>query len=176
MKAKRDAFKRHQTTTGAPVVSVVMSCYNAAATLELTLRSLQQQTCTNWELILLDDGSTDDTPRIAERFNDPRIHCYCDHSRCGLPYRLNQGITLAQGRFIARMDADDIAFPERLERQVTFLLAHPGVDLVAAASLMFDSDNRPLGILGSAQGHDSICSRPWHGFPMSHPTWMGKAE
>lgn len=162
--------------TSAPLVSIILSFHNAGETLGQSLQSLLLQTYSRWELILIDDGSSDGSVAVASVFTDPRIRLVRDGKRCGLPGRLNQGVGLSRGLYIARMDADDIAFPERLERQVAFLQAHPEVDLVAAASLMLDNDNRPLGVLGATRDHDSICSRPWHGFPMSHPTWMGRAQ
>ena len=113
-------------TTGQALVSVVMSMRNASATVRDTIRSLQWQTLSDWELVLLDDGSTDDSVNIVGSIADRRIRLQSDGGRKGLAARLNQAVGLARGRFIARIDADDICFPARLEKQVAYLEKSPG--------------------------------------------------
>lgn len=158
-----------------PIVTVAMSAYNAAATLELAIRSILWQTFSDWELIVVDDGSTDQTGLILSRFNDARIHVmHGAGGRQGLATRLNQCIELARGKYIARMDADDVAYPERFERQVRHLEAHPDIDLLGHGAILFKQDGRILGVYPSASEHEDICRRPWWGFPLAHPTWMGK--
>jgi glycosyltransferase involved in cell wall biosynthesis len=158
-----------------PLVSVIMSFHNARDTLATSLQSLFWQTYENWELILLDDGSTDSTEIVLAALQDPRITLVRESVCRGLPVRLNQGIALAKGRYIARMDADDIAFPERFATQVAYLQNHPNVDLLSTSALMIDDKNQPIGLLSSKSSHQEICRRPWRSFPMPHPTWMGKA-
>lgn len=159
-----------------PLVSVIMSFHNARDTLVRSIRSLLWQTYPNWELILLDDGSTDGSTKASKLIKDPRIQLYGDSVCRGLPARLNQGVLLAKGQYIARMDADDIAFPERFARQVAYLQNHPDVDLLATSALLVNEEGRPKGLLVAGLSHDEICRRPWLGFPMPHPTWMGRAE
>lgn len=159
-----------------PLVSVVMSFHNGQCTLPGALRSLLWQTYENWELILLNDGSNDGSEQTILAFNDPRIRVFGSSTCLGLPARLNEGVALARGLYIARMDADDIAFPERLARQVEFLQNHPEVDLLATSALMIDEQDNSIGILSVESSHEVICRRPWHGFPMPHPTWMGRAD
>jgi glycosyltransferase involved in cell wall biosynthesis len=159
-----------------PLVSVVMSFHNARDTLARTIHSLLWQTYPNWELILLDDGSSDGSAEILESIEDPRIRLYGDPICRGLPTRLNQGIALAKGEYIARMDADDVAFPERFARQVAYLENNRNVDLLATAALLVNTEGRPVGVLQAGLSHEAICRRPWHGFPMPHPTWMGRAD
>lgn len=166
-----DGASEHQ-----PLVSVVMSFHNSASTLEAAIRSMLLQTHINWELILLDDGSRDGSSAVVHRFNDDRIHLIGDGVCRGLPVRLNEGIRLARGEFIARMDADDVAFPERFEKQVAFLRTHPDTDLLATDTLMVDANCTAIGILAAAHSHEAICARPWIGFSMPHPTWMGRSE
>lgn len=153
-----------------------MSYYNMHDTLAHAIRSLIMQTYPHWELILLDDGSTDNSEQVVNAFEDQRIRLYRDAVRRGLPARLNQGIALAKGAYVARMDADDVAFPERFAKQVRFLESHPEIDLLATAALLINADDEPVGVLPAGLDHDAICRRPWHGFPMSHPTWMGRIE
>jgi len=103
-----------------PLVSVLMSAYNAAATLEATLQSLQAQTLDDFEVVAVDDGSADATRKILETWqkNFPPLRLIAAEHR-GLIPALNQGLGLCRGRFVARMDADDLAHPQRLENQVS---------------------------------------------------------
>lgn len=159
-----------------PLVSVVLSFRNGRNTLPYALNSILWQTHRNWELILINDGSTDGAELLARTFQDSRIRFYSHSTSQGLPACLNQGVSLARGIYIARMDADDIAFPERFARQVDYLQNHPDVHLVATAALLIDNHNQAIGVLAAAQTHEEISCRPWHGFSMPHPTWMGRSE
>jgi glycosyltransferase involved in cell wall biosynthesis len=165
-----------ETIKESPVVSVIMSFHNARDTLARAIRSLLWQTYPHWELILLDDGSNDGSAEVSSAIEDPRIRLFGDTVCRGLPTRLNQGIALAQGQYIARMDADDVAFPERFAKQVAYLQNHPEVDLLATSALLVNERDQALGLLSAELSHVEICRRPWHGFPMPHPTWMGRAE
>ena len=104
-----------------PVITIAMPFYNSAATLELAIRSLLNQSYGDFELLLCDDGSDDQGLAIARSFDDPRVICWSDGRRLRLAARLNECIDRARGRYLARMDADDIAYPDRLERQMAFL-------------------------------------------------------
>jgi glycosyltransferase involved in cell wall biosynthesis len=99
-----------------------------------------------------------------------------DGTNRGLAARLNQGIDLARGNYLARMDQDDIAYPERLEAQLQFLKKHPDIDLVATRALLFRNDGSVIGLSPFRRTHDEICATPWRGFFLPHPTWMGKTE
>ena len=159
-----------------PAVSVVMSFHNAGSTLASSIRSILLQTYVNWELVLLDDGSKDGSKDIVAQFKDARIRLVASPHCEGLARRLNEGVSLARGEYIARMDADDVAFPSRLEKQLAYLEAHPEVDLLATDTLMVDDQGEPIGILAAGRTHEEICARPWVGFPMPHPTWMGRTQ
>ncbi len=159
-----------------PTVSIALSMHNAARTIEQALRSLLSQSYADWELILMDDGSRDDGLARAQRYADGRFRIVLDGQRRGLAARLNQAIELARGRYLARMDADDIAYPERLERQLAFLEAHPEVDLLGAGMMVFAGDGRPAGVYDVRTTHEAICARPLSGFYLAHPTWMGRIE
>ncbi|HEX4329444.1 MAG TPA: glycosyltransferase [Burkholderiales bacterium] len=164
------------TAAAQPQVSIAMPVYNAARTLELTLRSVLAQTYRNWELLLIDDGSRDATLAIANACTDPRVRVISGGPNAGLAARLNQAIGLARGEFIARMDGDDIAYPERLTAQVKFLLDHPECDLVGAAALIFDDGGTVRGRFPLHSTHEQICATPWRGFGLPHPTWMGRRD
>jgi glycosyltransferase involved in cell wall biosynthesis len=153
-----------------------MSVHNSASTLEPALRSLQLQTLPDWELILFDDGSTDDSAQRAAAIEDRRVRVMRDGRRLGLALRLNQAVELARGRYLARMDGDDIAYPERLQRQVAFLDANPGVDLLGAGMVVFEGEGTPVGLYPVRTTHAQICARPYAGFYLAHPSWMGRTE
>jgi glycosyltransferase involved in cell wall biosynthesis len=159
-----------------PRVSIALSMRDAAATIGAALRSLLAQTMADWELILIDDGSSDASVEVARSFADHRIQIQVDGTRLGLAARLNQAIDIAQARYLARMDADDIAYPERLEQQLAYLDAHPQVDLLGAAMMVFEGDGQPVGLFPSRAEHAQICARPFSGFYLAHPTWLGKLE
>src|ERR1700721_1361523 len=107
-----------------PIITIAMPFYNSAATLELSIRSLLNQSCGDFELLLCDDGSEDLGLAIARSLDDPRVIC------------LNECIDRARGKYLARMDADDIAYPDRLAQQLDFLSNHAEVDLCSAGAMV----------------------------------------
>jgi glycosyltransferase involved in cell wall biosynthesis len=159
-----------------PLITIAMPFYNSAATLELAIRSLLNQSYGNFELLLCDDGSNDQGLAIAHSFDDPRLVCWSDGRRLRLAARLNECIDRARGRYLARMDADDIAYPDRLERQLTFLETNAEVDLCSAGALIFGKHGCPLWRFSPAQDHAGITRSPFRGFPLWHPLWMGHIE
>lgn len=161
---------------GKPLVSIGLSVRNGAATLRTALASILQQTYPNWELWLLDDGSTDETINVARQFKDPRIHLIADGKNLGLAARLNQAVGLAQGRYFARMDGDDVCYPERLARQVAFLESRPDIDLLGCGAIVFNGNGQAVGRLPLRLEHAEICARPWAGFYLAHPTWIGRLD
>lgn len=159
-----------------PVVSVAMAMRNAERTVATALESVLEQSFCDWELLLVDDGSSDGSLEVIGRFSDERIRVLADGERRGLGARLNQVVELARGRYVARMDADDIAYPERFERQVAFLEAERDVDLLGTGALVFDDAGEVHGVYPVRRDHASICARPLGGFYLPHPTWMGRRE
>jgi glycosyltransferase involved in cell wall biosynthesis len=160
----------------APRVSVLLPCRNSGRTLEVALRSMLAQTFTDFELLLLDDGSTDESAAIVLHFNDIRIRVFSDGMHRGLTWRLNQGVSCARGQYIARMDADDVSFPRRLEMQVAYLDQHPQIDLVGCRAVVFRDSGNVVGLLPFAPDHATLCARPWRNIPLPHPTWMGRRQ
>jgi glycosyltransferase involved in cell wall biosynthesis len=156
-----------------PVVSIAMPFFNSAATLELAIRSLLQQTYDDFELLLCDDGSDDRSLAIARSLDDPRIICWSDGKRRRLAARLNECIDRARGIYLARMDADDIAYPDRLACQLAFLVSQPAVDLCGASAMVFGKRGRPLWRFNPEKDHAGIVKSPHRGFPLWHPVWMG---
>jgi glycosyltransferase involved in cell wall biosynthesis len=157
-----------------PVVSIGMPVFNNEKTLATAVRSILNQTYRNWELLVMDDGSADRTLEVARSFCDPRILVFTDHSHKGLVPRLNQAIELSRGKYFARMDGDDVAYPERFERQTKYLEEHPGVDLLGCGMLVFRGDGVAMGCRPVQKTHEEICRRPSDGFYIGHPTWMGR--
>jgi glycosyltransferase involved in cell wall biosynthesis len=157
-----------------PVVSVAMSVHNGAATVASAIRSILWQTFPRWELILFNDASLDATASIVDQFRDPRIRVIHARDRKGLPARLNECVDLACGRYIARMDADDISYPERFQRQVEYLESHQDIDLLGHGAVLFKGSGEVVGLYPISEQHEDICRQPWWGFPLAHPTWMGR--
>jgi glycosyltransferase involved in cell wall biosynthesis len=120
-------------------VSVVLPVYNGSETIHKALTSILEQTYTKFELIVINDGSTDNTQEILESFTDIRIRILNQPNR-GLVSSLNRGILESKGKYIARMDADDIALPQRMEKQVDFLEKNPTVAVVGTAAWVLYSD------------------------------------
>jgi glycosyltransferase involved in cell wall biosynthesis len=118
----------------APAISVIMAAYNGSAWLPETLASLRAQTFADFELIVVDDCSTDDTLAILEAWPDPRVRVVAAEANRGPVEARNAAFALARGRYIAALDQDDICLPERFARQIAYLDAHPEVVLVGAAA------------------------------------------
>ena len=131
-------------TKDSPLVTVGIPFYNAEKTLADAIRSVFAQTLTDWELILLDDGSTDGSLDVARSIDDPRVRVVSDGRNLGLSARLNQIAGLANGKYLARMDADDLMHHDRLAAQVEFLERNPMVDVVGTGMYILDVDGRPV--------------------------------
>lgn len=159
-----------------PLVSIGLQFFNNESTLALAIRSILYQSYTNWELILHNDGSRDRSLEIAQSFQDERIRLFTDTVNRGRSTRLNESICLAQGKYYAVMDGDDVSYPDRLMRQVEFMEKHPDVDLVGGQLLVFSSHGRPLGRRYYPLQHEEICRNPARGFPFAHATLLGKLE
>lgn len=124
-----------------PKVSIIMGIYNCESTLDFAIDSILKQTYSNWEMIMCDDGSKDNTYEIAKKY----VSLYGDKfillkNECnkGLNYTLNKCLRIARGEYIARMDGDDICHPSRLEKEIIFLDNHPEYALVSTEMIMFD--------------------------------------
>ncbi|HMP71830.1 MAG TPA: glycosyltransferase [Kiritimatiellia bacterium] len=124
-----------------PSISVVMATHNGERYLSQALDSMAAQTYTNWEWVLVDDGSTDNSPEILTLFRKRfpgRVHVLRNEQNRGLTASLNRGLSVARGQFIARMDDDDLAHPERLARQVEAMIKDPDVLLLGTAANRLD--------------------------------------
>ena len=160
-----------------PLVTIGIPAYNTENFIGWAIKSVLNQTYTNLELIITDDGSTDRTVEIANSFNDPRIIVLSDGENYGISYRLNQQIDLAKGKYFARMDADDIMFPDRIERQVKYMEINPDVDAISGGAIVIDETNQILGGRGRTEIPLQMTSERWgNGMTLIHPTVIGRLE
>jgi len=119
-------------TAAIPKVTVVMPVYNGADYIGEAIESVLKQTFTDFELLIINDGSTDDTTKVVRSYNDPRIILIDHLANHGIATALNTGLLKATTNYIARFDADDICFPERLQEQINFLDSHPDYVLMGS--------------------------------------------
>lgn len=159
-----------------PLLTVAMPVFNGGIHLRPALLSIMKQTFRRWELLLIDDGSTDSSVINVMDIIDHRVRVIRDGKNRGLAARLNEAIDLAQGRYFARMDQDDISHPERFERQIESLSADSRLDLLGTQCVTISERSEMLGLFSAAESHQAICARPWLGFYLPHPTWMGRTE
>lgn len=103
------------------LVSIIMPAYNCERFIADSIRSVLSQTYTKWELLIVDDCSTDNTAQVVRTFNDPRIHYQCNAHNIGAALTRNEALQIAKGRYIAFLDADDLWAPEKLEHQIAFM-------------------------------------------------------
>jgi len=129
----------------SPLISVLLSAYNAEDYIEQAINSIIYQTYSNWELIIVDDGSTDQTPIILKKYTDQRIRII-SHSNMGLTTSLNKAAFHAKGELLARQDADDISQKTRFELQVEQFLKNENIVLVSSDTAWIDCNNKILDI------------------------------
>ena len=142
----------------APKVSVLMSVYNGSRYLQKSIESILNQTFADFEFIIINDCSTDNTEKIIREYSekDERIILINNSENLGLTKSLNKGLSHAQGEFIARMDYDDITISNRLEKQVEYLRQNPNCVAVGSEILIIDPDGSPIGIKGQSVKHEQI--------------------
>ncbi len=131
------------------LISVILPVYNCEKYIVSAINSILIQTYTNFELIIIDDGSTDSTSSLINSLTDYRIKYYKNEVNSGLAFTLNRGISISKGEFIARMDGDDIAHNERFSKQISFLLNNTGVDMIDCLMEYIDEDGKSLNKLNS---------------------------
>lgn len=157
----------------SPQVSVLLPVYNAEKFLEKAVRSLLDQSFRDFEIVAMDDGSTDGSVAILRGFGDPRVRIESNGRNLGLIETLNRGIGLCRGEFIARMDADDIAAVTRLERQCDYLRRNPHCILVGSERIGIDEQDQPVASFNRpATGSPLIRWKLLTGNFITHPTVM----
>jgi len=128
-----------------PRIDVIMSVYNGEKYLREAIESILKQTYTNFKFIIVDDGSNDSSFDIIDSFADERIEVIRNERSEGLTKRLNKALRVAQGKYVARQDADDVSLPSRFESQVDFLEKHPEVDVLGTGIYLIDDEGNRIG-------------------------------
>lgn len=156
-------------------ISIGIPFFNAECYLEGAIKSIIQQSLKDWELILVDDGSTDNSLDIARYFaqKDTRIRVISDGLNKKLPYRLNQIIKESKGEYIARMDADDLTHPDRLKIQLEFLENNKNFDLVSAGIISINDKNQIKGIRKVDKVYSEFSEIKRH-YPIIHATILAR--
>ena len=163
--------------TSAPAVSVVMAVHNGARYVEQAVRSILDQTLADLEFVVVDDGSRDRTPHILETLagEDSRLRVVAkEHS--GIADSANQGVALARGRYVARMDADDVSLPNRLERQLTEIERRPTLGVLGSRVLYIDHAGRAAGEWRVPTGASLVRWSLLFGCALAHPTVIMRRE
>jgi len=155
-----------------PLVSVIMCCYNEQRYIRESIESVLAQTYNDFEFIIWNDGSTDKTEEIIKSYNDPRIRYYY-HKNTGLGEALRLACQEANGRYIARIDCDDICMPERFEKQVLFLENHPDYVLCSSGVYYIDAEGKVFGRRFPALKDKDIRRRIT---AITHPATMFRTE
>ncbi|ABY46368.1 MULTISPECIES: glycosyltransferase family 2 protein [Bacillus] len=156
-----------------PKITVLMPVYNGEKYLRESVDSILNQTFTNFELLIINDGSTDSSMEILNSYNDARIRIVTNEENLRLIKTLNKGIDLATGEYIARMDCDDIADPKRLEIQLQYMEKHPDVAVCGTGVKVIDQNRKPWQISGSP---DLIRNCLYVRSCMIHPSVMMRTE
>jgi glycosyltransferase involved in cell wall biosynthesis len=142
-----------------PEVSIIIPVYNHAIFLDEALKSIFAQTYQNFEIIVVDDGSTDDTANVLQPLTEQGLIRYIYQQNQGVSAARNRGIVEAKGKYIAFLDSDDLFEPEKLEVQVNYLQDHPEVGLVHSGFTKFDNDGNTLGYRDTSWFSDMIYPR-----------------
>lgn len=157
------------------LITVLMPIFNGAKYLPEAIGSVLRQTYANLEILVVDDGSTDESAAIVERISDPRLRLVRNFANEGLVRTLNKGVALAQGTYLARMDADDIAAPQRLERQLEYIAGKPHLHACGTYAYRIDETGATRGLIRKPRGAAAGKSA-WLPTPLIHPTVMFRTE
>lgn len=158
----------------SPLVSVLMTAYNAEPFIEKALLSIINQTYQNLEIIVVDDGSTDNTEKILTRLKktDRRLKIFRLKQNLGPSLASNFGLTKTRGKFVARMDADDISLPDRIEKQIKFLLRNADIAIVGGQCILIDENGEVIGKKNFPTNHQEIYDALFSINPIQHPSCM----
>lgn len=161
-----------------PLVSVIIPCYNAERFVEQAIRSIMEQTYKNLEIIVCDDCSTDGTYQILEKLasEDKRVVLLRNEQNLQIVATLNKMIEFAKGKYIARMDADDISLPTRIEKQVEFLEDNPEFDFCGCNAFHINESGKVVGNSTLPESYDDIKFFLPYYSTFYHPTVLARAE
>lgn len=155
-----------------PLVSVLMPVYNAMPYLKEAIASVLAQTYKNFELVIVDDGSTDGSWQLIKKYKnqDKRIKAFRNRNKLGVSTALNKGINKSCGRYIARMDADDVMVSQRLEKQVKFLQKHKNVVALGSWTKEINEQGKTIGKRILPIKHPQICEMMYYLMGLQHPS------
>ncbi len=160
-----------------PAISVLMPLLNGADTIMMALASLQAQTCEDWECIIVDDGSTDDSATLIHSLGDERIRYHRLDRNFGRGYARQQCLNRVNGSYVAFLDADDWIYPDKFRRQLELLESGRGIDLVSTGMAIADAEDRLTGVRNT--GAEGISPAVWKGLampPFAFPPTMMTAK
>ncbi|MDR0232182.1 MAG: glycosyltransferase [Dysgonamonadaceae bacterium] len=159
-----------------PVITVLAPAYNAEEYISEAIKSVLNQTFTDFELLIINDGSTDKTEEIILSFEDKRIRYIKNETNLKLIATLNKGIDLARGKYIARMDADDICLPNRFEKQIDFLEKHSDYALCGSWAYLIDSKGKKTGRIKYIDKSKLLKISLLFSCPIVHPSTMLRTD
>jgi glycosyltransferase involved in cell wall biosynthesis len=154
-----------------PLVSVLLPVYNGEAYMKEAVESILNQSYKNFELLIINDGSTDNSVEIIESYKDVRIRLVHNETNLKLIATLNKGLALARGEYLARMDCDDVSLPERLSKQVAFMHEHPEIGICGTWSKTFGAVKKSWRTCFPVR-HIDIVAHLVFNTAISHPTAM----
>lgn len=157
-----------------PLITVLMPVYNGEKFLHESIESILSQTYTDFKFIIINDGSTDSTEEIILSYSDKRIQYVKNEKNLNLIHTLNKGLSLVGTKYVARMDADDISLPERLERQVQYMETHPEIGILGTWCKSLG--NKEDCIIKYQTEHSVICYRQLFQIQLVHPTCMMRMD
>ena len=159
---------------GMPEISVVMATYNSCDTLSTAINSIISQSFIDWELIIVDDGSSDESMELLLEYQakDSRISIIKNKKNMGLPYCLNLAIEQSKCDFIARMDDDDISYPERLKTQLSYMYENEYVDVLGCSAKMVNHERSIVKIVNMPRHHEDCLRYLPKSTPFIHPSVM----
>ena len=155
-----------------PKVTVLMTVYNGLPYLGEAIASILEQTFKDFEFLIIDDASTDGSRSLIESYTDARIRLICNEKNMGQTSSLNKGLHLAIGEYVARLDQDDIALPERLEKQVSYMVQHPQVVLLGTWCEFIDEVGNHVRYYRPPTSHQAIVDAFAIRNPFAHPSIM----
>lgn len=159
-----------------PKVSILMPVYNADKYLNEAVDSILNQTFKDWELIIINDGSTDRSRELLSQIADNRVIIVDNEKNLGLIDTLNKGINHCKGEYIARMDADDISIPERIEKQVQFMDNHPRHIMCGTNALVIDNNGKVTGKIRNLTDNRFLQINLLFSNPFIHPSMMIRSD
>jgi len=163
-------------TNPGPAITVLMPAHNAAKYIREAIDSVLAQTFTDFELLIVNDGSTDSTEAIIRSYADPRIRL-CSQQKKGIAAALNLGLAMAAADYVARFDADDVCHPERLRIQYEFALAHPDYSIIGSAADYIDAGGQYMFRMPLAgEKHEDLQRLHYSACPFIHSTVLYKKQ